>query len=216
MNENDIRAQIRARDNEIAAANRAFFNQANLLCINLLGSPGAGKTSVILGLKPLLGERLAKVLESDLESDIDTKKLLAAGIGALQVNTHGACHLDPGRVQAVLDELRGISGFFVIENIGNLVCPALVDIGQHLKLLVVTPADGSDKPYKYPPIFEAADAVVLHKSDLAEHVEFDRDEFMQGLREINPTAPLFMTTIRDAQSFKPLADWLTERYGQSR
>jgi hydrogenase nickel incorporation protein HypB len=136
------------------------------------------------------------------------------GIETVQINTGGACHLDAPLVAAAVEELAfGGRGVLFVENIGNLVCPAEYEIGEHVRLLVATVTEGSDKPYKYPLAFEKADLVVLNKCDLLPYVDFDEAFFLKGLRALNPTAPVLRVSSRTGEGYAAIAAWLESRAG---
>ncbi|MDS1028981.1 hydrogenase nickel incorporation protein HypB [Bacillota bacterium LX-D] len=183
-----------------------------IFVVNVLGSPGAGKTSTIIELaKHLAGETKVYVIEGDIESDIDTKKLLELGIETVQINTKGACHLDAPMIASVLDSLQfQEKGILFIENIGNLVCPAEFEIGEHIKMLICSAAEGSDKPYKYPVVFEKANVILLNKSDLKKYVDFEDAFFTNGVKALNKEAPLFEVSCKTGEGFANAALWLKQ------
>lgn len=207
----DVKEAVHARNARIAEAVNARLTARGVFAVNVMGSPGAGKTTTLLNLLPRLGAP-AFVIEGDIQSDLDTRRLAAAGIRAVQINTGGACHLEPQLVaDALPDDAFPDGGFLFIENIGNLVCPAEFMIGEHAKLLIADTAEGSDKPYKYPLAFEKADAIVLNKIDLAEAVGFDRAFFTAGVRRLNPHAPIFDVNGKTGVGHDALAAWLNEK-----
>jgi hydrogenase nickel incorporation protein HypB len=176
-----------------------------------MGAPGAGKTTVIRRIIERLGQKSA-VIEGDIESDIDSDALKALGIDAVQINTHGACHLDAPVVDAAVRSLDSIEeSVLFIENIGNLVCPAEFNIGEHIKMLVLTATDGSDKPYKYPLAFEKADIIVLNKADLLPYVDFDEAFFMAGVRALNPHAPVCKVSAKSGDGVDNIVQWINEK-----
>jgi hydrogenase nickel incorporation protein HypB len=133
----------------------------------------------------------------------------------VQINTHGACHLDAPVIDATVRSLETLEdGIMYIENIGNLVCPAEFNIGEHVKMLVLTVTDGSDKPYKYPLAFEKADIIVLNKADLMPYVDFDENFFMTGVRALNPAAPVCKVSARTGEGFEKVVEWITEKKNQ--
>lgn len=183
-----------------------------IYAINLIGAPGAGKTSAIIRILKHLPGVKAYVVEGDITSDIDTQTLTALGIEAIQLNTGGACHIDVSLLKTTLDALKPEKpGLLFIENIGNLVCPAEFGIGERDKVLIVTAADGSDKPYKYPLAFEKAAAIIVNKADLMPYVDFDMDYFMRGVRALNQDAPVFVASARTGQGFAEVAEWISGR-----
>jgi hydrogenase nickel incorporation protein HypB len=199
--ENDARA----RAIHEALAGRGVF------AINVLGGPGAGKTSLIKALAERIvaaGERVA-VIEGDLASDIDTRALRALGIEAYQIETGGDCHLNAAMIEAVLPRMRIEDGSWLfIENIGNLVCPAEFVIGEDIKVVVVGVAEGSDKPYKYPFIFNKSAACVLSKIDLKSAMGFDEAYFEAGLASAAPGAELLPLNGRTGEGADEILGWL--------
>ncbi|MGM5488698.1 MAG: hydrogenase nickel incorporation protein HypB [Nanobdellota archaeon] len=174
------------------------LRQKSVFCVNVLGSPGAGKTTLIENLAPTLGADNMAVIQGDLESDIDTRRLGAQGIATYQINTHSGCHLNADMVRHAIGHLD-LTGkkYLFIENVGNLVCPAGVDIGQHADLVVSSTTEGSDKPRKYPIIFQNARLVVISKFNLSDAVGFDEEAYRHDIHGINPKAKI-LTMDRDA------------------
>jgi len=213
----DVMESVYGLNDRIADETKARLTAAGVFAVNVIGAPGCGKTSLISA----LAERLAKrgigcaVIEGDIEGDIDTKKLRELGVQAVQLNTGGACHLEANAVAGAVGRLGMGGGVLFIENIGNLVCPAEFVIGEHVKLLLCTAADGSDKPYKYPLAFERADCVVVNKRDLLPYVDFDADFFSEGVRRLNRAAPVLTVSCRDGGGVDELEKWLVERMGET-
>jgi hydrogenase nickel incorporation protein HypB len=194
-----------------AAANRQRFVTAGVLAVNVIAGPGAGKTSLIIRMLEALREQArVGVIEGDIAGSIDTTKVLAAGArDAVQINTGGNCHLEAGMIGRALDDLdlTRLDVVFV-ENVGNLVCPTHWALGEHIKLCILSAAEGHDKPIKYPEIFAASDAIVLNKIDLIELVDFDRGLFYESVRALNPSAPIFEVSCRTRVGLGNWADWL--------
>lgn len=207
-----VMAQINEKIDLVAAENNRKFNAAGILAANVIGAPGTGKTSVISAVISALPEWRHWVIEGDIESDIDTRKLRELGVQTQQINTHGACHLDP---DMIAETIAGLSlqgpGLLLIENIGNLVCPAELSIGEHLKIVVVAVTDGSDKPYKYPLAFEKADLILVNKIDLLPYVEFDEDYFLAGVRALNANVPVMHVNAKGKVGFDAVAAFLRGR-----
>ena len=210
MSQIDIQESIYKRNDELAAELNRDLTDRGVFCVNVMGAPGIGKTSVLTRLIPMLGRRAA-VIEGDIESDIDTEKLRKLGIEAHQINTHGACHLDSPVVKDAAEAIGLKEGFLFIENIGNLVCPAEFMIGEHIKLLITSVTEGSDKPYKYPLAFEKADVILLNKVDLAPYVDFDEAYYMKGVRALNEKVQVFRVSARTGEGFEEVAKWLNHR-----
>ena len=152
------------------------------------------------------------MIEGDIESDIDTQDLQNLGIATHQINTFGACHLDAPMIHEAIHHMDfDQKGILFIENIGNLVCPAEFSIGEHVKMLITTATDGSDKPYKYPLAFEKADIILINKCDLLPYVDFDEEFFMKGVRAQNKEVPIFKVSGRTGEGYEAVAQWLESR-----
>jgi hydrogenase nickel incorporation protein HypB len=190
----------------IASNNSGYLMENKTFSINLMGSPGSGKTTVIENLASVFGPDNVAVIQGDLESDVDKKRLEKLGIDCYQINTHSGCHLNAQMVNRALMELKlKNKEYLIIENVGNLVCPAGVRIGQHMNIVVSSTTEGSDKPRKYPVIFHDADIVLIHKMDLAEAVEFSEYNYVEDITKINPKARIFRTSKKEQGSFKEVA-----------
>jgi hydrogenase nickel incorporation protein HypB len=202
--------QILSANDAIAAENRTALDAAGVFGINIMASPGAGKTSLILATARRLpaGLRLA-VIEGDVAGRIDADTLAAAGVPVVQINTGGGCHLDAPMVRSALPHLLpGGVDLLMVENVGNLICPAEFALGTHVNLVVASTPEGHDKPYKYPGMFAAADVVVLNKADVAAVFDFDFEVFQRGVRMVNPQAPIFVVSCRSGQGLDVWVDWL--------
>jgi len=207
----EVKESVYERNDRISKETKEFLKSRGVLAVNVLGAPGAGKTSLIESVIKRAGIR-SYVVEGDIESDIDVKKLGEQGIEAVQINTHGACHLDAPVVKKALSEIEfSEPGILFVENIGNLICPAELTIGEHAVMLVLTVTEGSDKPYKYPLAFQKADVIVLNKTDLLAYVEFDERYFLEGVRTLNPDAPVFRVSAKTGAGVGDVVEWLKER-----
>jgi hydrogenase nickel incorporation protein HypB len=197
---------------QVAEENRAAFAAAGVLALNLMASPGAGKTSVILATAARLPAHVRPgVIEGDLASSIDTEAVAAHGIPAVQINTGGNCHLDAPMVRSALPSLPlNDLDLLFIENVGNLVCPAEFDLGADLAVVVASVPEGHDKPYKYPGMFASADVVLLNKCDLLQVFEFDVEYFRRGVAMVNPEAPIFQISCRTGAGMKAWTEWLLQ------
>ncbi|HEX5688654.1 MAG TPA: hydrogenase nickel incorporation protein HypB [Roseiflexaceae bacterium] len=199
------------RNDQAAEANRRRFAEAGVLAVNVMASPGAGKTSLIVKtLDALRGQARIGVIEGDIAGSIDTAKVLAAGAAdAVQINTGGGCHLEAAMVGHALDDLDlGALDVVFVENVGNLVCPTHWALGEQMRLCVLSSAEGHDKPVKYPEIFTSADAIVLNKIDLIELVDFERAFFYESVRALNPSAPIFEVSCRNGQGILDFGFWI--------
>jgi hydrogenase nickel incorporation protein HypB len=212
-----VQENLLAVNDVVAGRNRQRFDQAGVLAVNLIASPGAGKTSLIAAtLRALAGRVRVAVIEGDIAGSLDAERALAAGAAAaVQINTGGGCHLEAHMVERALADLdlAGLDGVF-IENVGNLVCPNHWALGEHLKVCVASTAEGHDKPVKYPEVFAASDAIVLNKLDLLDLSGFERDQFYPAVRALNPAAPVFELSCRTGQGLAAWVDWLMARRAQ--
>jgi len=202
---------VLAGNDEVAARNRARFDEAGVLAINVIASPGAGKTSLIVRTLEALRDRTSiGVIEGDIAGSIDAEKVLAAGArSAIQINTAGGCHLEASMVQQALDalDLQQLDIVF-IENVGNLVCPTHWALGEQIRLCLSSTAEGHDKPIKYPDVFAGSDVILLNKIDLIDMVDFDRDAFYESVRALNRNALIFEVSCRSGDGLAAWNDWL--------
>jgi hydrogenase nickel incorporation protein HypB len=201
--------EILNANDQIAIENRASLDDADVLMLNLMASPGAGKTSLILATAERLpAEVCPGVIEGDVASSIDADRM----VPVTQINTGGGCHLDAPMVRAALSHLSlSEMNILFVENVGNLICPAGFDLGAHLAVVVASAPEGHDKPYKYPGMFAVANAVVLNKSDLLEVFNFDVDYFRRGVEMVNPSVPFFVVSCRTGSGMEPWLTWLLNR-----
>jgi len=205
----DVNERLLASNALDAEHNRAHFAERKIFAINLMGTPGAGKTALLEATIVRWRESLRiLVIEGDQATDRDSARIRAAGAIASQVETGLGCHLDAHQIHDALHHLGSRNGDLIfIENVGNLVCPALFDLGERLRVVVTSPTEGADKPLKYPPMFRAAHIVVLNKCDLIPHVPFKLDEWAEYVCAINPHARIIKTS---ALSGEGVDEWLAE------
>ncbi len=203
--------KIMDANDQLAALNQGRLNAAGVFAINLMASPGAGKTTTILKtIATLKDEMRIGVVEGDTAPvTIDADKVTAAGMPAVQINTGGECHLDAvmlgrGLEQLDLSELDLI----IVENVGNLICPAAFNLGTHANVLVASIPEGDDKPYKYPNIYRGLSVLLINKTDLAPYVDFNMDYFRQGVEILNPGLITFPISARTGEGVKEWADWI--------
>ena len=207
-----IMENINAENDRIAEGIQKRLNGRGIYAINVIGAPGAGKTSSLIRIIKGLEGVKSYVIEGDIQSDIDTEKLIGLGVEAVQIHTGGACHIDGVLIENTLDKLAlDQRGVLFIENIGNLVCPAEFNIGENIKLLLVTVSEGADKPYKYPLAFEKAEVILLNKTDLLPYVDFDMTYFVKGIRALNGTAPIFEVSAKTGAGFPEVCTWIKSR-----
>lgn len=211
-----VMQDVMGSNDEIAAENRHRFAETGVAAINVMASPGAGKTSLILGLIERFPETVATaVIEGDIASAIDAEKMEARGIPVVQINTGGGCHLDAPSIRGAAEALNFKDGLLFIENVGNLVCPSAFDLGEALRLVVASVPEGHDKPFKYLSMFESADVIVLNKIDLAPYIDFDRELFYKGVKAVNTkSAPIFEVSCRTGEGFPELIAHLLKVCGK--
>ncbi len=206
----DVERAILAKNDALAERNRAWFDGREILALNLVSSPGAGKTSLLeRTIRDLGAEIPIFVIEGDQQTLNDAERIKAAGAPAVQVNTGTGCHLEAAMVRRGLDALRPAFGSVVmIENVGNLVCPALFDLGERAKVVVLSVTEGEDKPLKYPHMFRAAELMILSKIDLCPHLDFDIARCEAMAREVNPGIRSIRLSTRSGEGLRDWYDWL--------
>ena len=205
--------KILSANDRMAERNQNTLDQADVFAINIMASPGAGKTSVILKtLETLQGRLRLGVVEGDLASSIDAEKAAAAGLPAVQINTGGECHLDAAMLSDALPALP-LSEIdrLLVENVGNLVCPANFQIGTHLNVLIASIPEGDDKPYKYPGMYRDVQALIINKIDLLPYVPFNMEYFRRGVEVLNPGLVTFAVSAKTGEGMAAWTDWLVER-----
>jgi hydrogenase nickel incorporation protein HypB len=207
---------VLAKNDRFARDNRAFFRTRTVLALNVMSSPGAGKTTLLERTIRDLGADLPlAVIEGDQESENDALRIRAAGCAAIQINTGAGCHLDAERVGAAARALGPAAGGIVfIENVGNLVCPALFDLGERSRVVVLSVTEGEDKPIKYPHMFREADVMVLSKTDLVPHLDFDLDLCVANARRVNPKLRVLPLSVRTGEGLPPLYAWFRDELSQ--
>ncbi len=211
-----LEQKVQAKGHEIASELRGFFRDHGVFVLNLIGSPGSGKTTLLEALAPHVKGRAA-VIEGDLATDNDKRRIEKAGLRAYQINTVGACHLDAGVVRDALTEfpLDDVDLLF-IENVGNLVCPAGFDIGEDMKVAVVSVTEGDDKPAKYPKAMKVSSALVITKTDLLPYVHCDVDRIEQGVRAVVAGMPVFRTSAETGEGVTELFAWIQTKAHERR
>jgi hydrogenase nickel incorporation protein HypB len=213
-----VEQAILAKNDRLAERNRGWLAARAILAVNLVSSPGAGKTTLLeRTVRDRAGRRRVSVIEGDQATSRDADRIRAAGAQAVQVNTGAGCHLDAAMVERALGDLDPAAGsLVVIENVGNLVCPALFDLGEKAKVLVASVTEGDDKPIKYPHAFRASSLVLLNKVDLLEHVSFDVDRFVDFARQVNPRVRVIPLSATRGDGLEDWYGWLEENATQTR
>lgn len=208
---------ILATNDAIAEANAKLFREKGLAVLNFMSSPGAGKTTLVI--KTLEAAKRAgiplAVIDGDIASTVDTDRVAAHGVPAVQINTGGACHLDANMISKALDkiDLDSIT-LLIIENVGNLVCPAEFKLGEDKKVMLLSVTEGDDKPHKYPLMFSEADALVINKIDLLAATNFNMDEFKKTIRLMNPDVEMFVVSCTTGEGLKAWDDWVVAQVGE--
>jgi hydrogenase nickel incorporation protein HypB len=212
-----LRKKILDKNEQAAMQNRGFFAKSGLMCINMISSPGSGKTTLLARtIQDLASKLRIGVIEGDIKTDTDARKIRAAGAPAFQIETEGACHLSAQQIKDALKELPCAKlDVVVIENVGNLVCPSDFDLGESIRVVVLSVPEGDDKPRKYPGSFAKADMVLVNKIDLLEHVDFDLDKVRRDIRRLNPDGEILTVSARTGQGMQEWYQWLRERKEQT-
>ena len=206
----EIETSILSKNDQIAAANRQRLEAEGVVAVNLMSSPGSGKTSLLVEtLKALKDEAPCAVIEGDQQTSNDAARIREAGVPAIQINTGKGCHLDADMVRTALDHLPSMAGGFVfIENVGNLVCPAAFDLGEARRVVVASITEGEDKPLKYPEMFARSDLMVVSKLDLLPHLDFDLDAYIANARKVSPRIDVVTSSVNGAPGLDGWLSWL--------
>ena len=209
----ELQQKVLAKNDDLAERNRVWLRERGILAVNLMSSPGSGKTTLLERTTvDLAGRMLLSVIEGDQETALDARRIQAAGSRVIQINTGVGCHLDADMVAQGLRGLDPPSGsIVVIENVGNLVCPALFDLGEEARVVLASVTEGADKPLKYPHMFRQADLVLLNKTDLLPYVDFDLKQYMSDLRVAAPEALLLQISATTGDGVQAWYDWLRRR-----
>jgi hydrogenase nickel incorporation protein HypB len=204
---------ILSANERLAAENQELLAEKGILVVNVMSSPGAGKTSLILRTIEALGEGLQiGVIEGDVASRVDADTIEARGVPVVQINTGGTCHLDANMIQGSLDQLPlDDLDLLFIENVGNLICPPDFALGEALKVMIPSVPEGDDKPYKYPAMFAEVDAIVVNKIDLLPYVDFDLAAFRHVVTGLNPNVRIFEVSCKTGQGIEAWAAWLADQ-----
>jgi hydrogenase nickel incorporation protein HypB len=205
-----LEQDILAKNNLIAAQNRGWFKGRNILALNLMSSPGAGKTTLLTRTINDLKQQLTmSVIEGDQETINDARKIQETGCQVIQINTGTGCHLDASMIERGLEKLNPpLNSVVMIENVGNLVCPALFDLGENLKVVILSVTEGEDKPIKYPHMFRASEVMVLTKIDLLPYVQFDVQKCIEYAQLVNPHIKIFQVSAQTGVGLDGWYEWL--------
>jgi len=211
-----IERKVLEKNDAVAAANRAAFARHEMLVLNVVSSPGAGKTTLLEATLDRLRDRMRiGVIEGDVQTDLDARRVARYGVPVVQIVTNGACHLEAGLVAQALErfDLAELD-LLVIENVGNLVCPANYDLGESMKVVVLSTTEGDDKPLKYPGMFRHASVLVINKIDLLPYVNTDLEAMEQHARQVNPGLAVFQTAATTGAGLGTWCQWLAKEVGE--
>jgi len=213
-----VKTNVLAKNDAIAESLQQLFKEKNIFVFNLLGSPGAGKTSLLEAtLQDLKKEYRLAVIEGDLFTAKDAKRIHELGVPVIQINTVGGCHLDAQMIQDALGDLNlDDLDMIIIENVGNLVCPAEFEIGESMKVTVLSVTEGEDKPLKYPLIFKESKAILINKIDLLPYVPFKKDKAIQDIRNLNPNGEIFEVSCTAHNGLETWLNWLRAQLENNR
>ncbi len=208
-----VMTDILAKNDALAKSLEDRFREKKIFVFNLLGSPGAGKTSLLEAtLEDLSKEYRLAVIEGDLFTAKDAERIHKIGVPVVQINTAGGCHLDARMIEKALEELDEDNlDMIIIENVGNLVCPAEFDIGEAMKVVVLSVTEGEDKPLKYPLIFKESKAILLNKADLLPYIPFNKEAAKRDISNLNPTAPIFEVSCTTKEGLEVWTNWLRDQ-----
>jgi hydrogenase nickel incorporation protein HypB len=208
-----LNKEILSKNKECALQNRTFFADNNTLCLNVISSPGSGKTTILSRtIRDLAGKIKIGVIEGDIKTDTDARKIRSAGADAVQIETRGACHLSAEQVSKALTAIPAVDlDIIFIENVGNLVCPSDFDLGEQGRIVVLSVPEGDDKPVKYPGTFAKADVVLINKIDLVEHISFDIERVIADIGVLNKKAKIFKISAITGKGMQQWYDWLSGR-----
>lgn len=207
-----IEQKILAANDHLAALNRKYFQENDILALNVMSAPGAGKTTLLAQtIADLKSQFSFQAIVGDQQTDRDAQRISQSGIQALQINTGKGCHLDAHAVHHALEKMPNSPAIFFIENVGNLVCPALFDLGETDRIVMLSVTEGADKPLKYPHIFHTADLVLLTKTDLLPYVEFNIKECMEWIHRINPRTQILQISTKTGENLTHWYRWLNQK-----
>ena len=208
-----LNQKILSRNEECAKKNKTFFKDNNVLCLNVISSPGSGKTTTISRTIKDLGDQIKiGVIEGDIKTDTDAQKIRDAGGEAVQIETQGACHLSAEQVHNAIMALGAEKmDVVIIENVGNLVCPSAFDLGEAQRVILLSVPEGDDKPIKYPGTFAEADVVLINKIDLMDYIDFNLERVLGDIRVVNPDVEIFQVSATTGEGMDAWYDWLMEK-----
>jgi hydrogenase nickel incorporation protein HypB len=208
-----LNKKILDKNEECAVGNMAFFKDNGIVCLNVISSPGSGKTAILSRTITDIAEKLKiAVIEGDIKTDTDARKIRATGAAAVQIETLGSCHVSAAQVAKALGEIPAKDmDLIFIENVGNLVCPSDFNLGEGGRVVVLSVPEGDDKPIKYPGTFAKADVILINKMDLLEYIDFDMDKVMTDIKAVNKTAKIFHISATKGDGLDEWYNWLIDK-----
>ncbi len=206
----NLKVDVLARNNMTAALNRRFFEGRKMLCLNMVSSPGSGKTTILENIiSRLKSSKKVYVIEGDQQTRLDADRIEKAGAPALQINTGSGCHLDAQMIESALKKLDPeANSILFIENVGNLVCPARYDLGEFRRVIIISVTEGADKALKYPNMFETSHLCLINKSDLLPYVDFQTDDFIRNAKNINPRLEFLTVSAKTGEGMDKWIEWI--------
>ena len=209
----DVEKKLQDENDRVAEGNRKIFNEAGVFVMNIISSPGSGKTTLLEATLDRLADKMnIVVIEGDISTERDMDRVRARGASGVQINTGGGCHLSSKMVAGALADLDlGDAEIVFIENVGNLVCPSTYDLGEDVRMVLLSTTEGDDKPMKYPAIFHEASLAVLNKIDLLPHLTYDMDKVEKEIRVLNPDGEIMRLSALTGEGMDAWVDWITER-----
>ncbi len=209
----DLNIGIMTQNNLLAERNRGYFEGRNVLCLNLVSSPGSGKTTILeKTIQALLPKEKIYVIEGDQQTARDAERIEQSGAPAIQINTGTGCHLDANMIQSALKKMEVPAGSVLfIENVGNLVCPAMFDLGEQKRVVVISVTEGDDKPLKYPYMFQSSQLCLINKTDLLPYVDFDVEKASANARQLNPNLEIILLSARSGEGMQEWFDWISKQ-----
>ena len=207
-----IGKDVLQENNMLAQRNRGYFEAKNITCLNLVSSPGSGKTTLLEKTIKSVKERKIYVIEGDQQTSLDADRILSTGVPVLQVNTGNGCHLDSDMIHHAVKSLNpDQQALLLIENVGNLVCPALFDLGEKSRVVILSVTEGDDKPLKYPNMFQSSQLCLINKTDLLPYVDFSMENFKNNARKVNPGLQFIALSAKTLDGFGDWIEWIEKQ-----
>jgi len=204
-----IETDVLQQNNLMAQRNKGYFDAKNIICLNLVSSPGSGKTTILEKSIRNIRNKKVYVIEGDQQTSLDADRINATGVPVLQINTGNGCHLDAGMIQNAVKTLNPVNdSLLLIENVGNLVCPALFNLGENFRVVIMSVTEGDDKPLKYPNMFQSSHLCLINKTDLLPYVDFSLENFKTNARKVNPGLQFISFSAKTLDGFGEWVNWI--------